>query len=120
MLSLTLHLRQCLASPLPRLHETIPGFGDTARRFRQLEAALGADPKGRAAGCRTEVDFCTARRKDAAVLTDLLAQGSIPERVTHYDTKIDNVLLDARTGAGMCVIDLDTVMPGLAIYDFGA
>lgn len=105
--------------PAPRLHETIPGFGDTAARLRQLEAALAADPLGRAAGCRAEIDFCLERGADAATLGDLLASGRIPERVAHYDTKIDNVLVDDASGKGLVVIDLDTVMPGLAVYDFG-
>jgi Ser/Thr protein kinase RdoA (MazF antagonist) len=105
--------------PPPRLHETIPSFGDTAHRFRQLERALEADSRGRAAGCREEVEFCLRRRADASTLTDLLESGRIPERVAHYDTKISNVLVDDSTGEGLCVIDLDTVMPGLAIYDFG-
>eukprot|EP00566_Odontella_aurita_P018277 CAMPEP_0113582112 /NCGR_PEP_ID=MMETSP0015_2-20120614/31711_1 /TAXON_ID=2838 /ORGANISM="Odontella" /LENGTH=334 /DNA_ID=CAMNT_0000486703 /DNA_START=98 /DNA_END=1099 /DNA_ORIENTATION=- /assembly_acc=CAM_ASM_000160 len=105
--------------PTPRLHETIPGFGDTAFRFEQFQAALKSDCKGRAGGCVAEIEFCLAREGDASVLTDLLRQGKIPERITHYDTKINNVMIDDSTGRGICVLDLDTVMPGVAMYDFG-
>lgn len=105
--------------PPPRLHETITGFGDTSFRFEQFEAAMKSDCKARAEGCKAEIDFCLARRKDASTLTDLLRSGNIPERITHYDTKINNVMIDNNTGRGICVIDLDTVMPGVAMYDFG-
>lgn len=105
--------------PGPRLHETIPAFHDTARRFEQFLAALEADSHGRAAGTRRETDFVLARRDDAGALTRLLESGALPERITHNDTKLNNVMLDDRTGRAVCVIDLDTVMPGLAVYDFG-
>ncbi|MBT3278071.1 MAG: aminoglycoside phosphotransferase family protein [Phycisphaerales bacterium] len=105
--------------PAPRLHETIPGFGDTGWRFEQFEQALAADVAGRAKECQAEIDFCLARKADANVLMNLLREKKIPERITHYDTKINNVLIDDATGKGLCVIDLDTVMPGVAMYDFG-
>ncbi len=105
--------------PEPRLHETIPGFGDTGWRFEQFETALAADPKDRAKDCQAEIEFCLARKSEASVLMDLLREKKIPERITHYDTKINNVLIDDVTGKGLCVIDLDTVMPGVAMYDFG-
>jgi len=81
--------------------------------------ALAADALGRAKDIAPEVAFIHAREKDCHVLLDLLAAGEIPLRVTHNDTKINNVLIDAATGKGICVIDLDTVMPGLSAYDFG-
>jgi hypothetical protein len=105
--------------PPPRLHETIPGFGDTELRFGQFQESLQKDAKGRAAECQAEIQFCLSREQDTSVLPNLLKEGRIPERTTHYDTKINNVLVDDETGRGLCVIDLDTVMPGLAIYDFG-
>ncbi|KAL3803188.1 hypothetical protein HJC23_003463 [Cyclotella cryptica] len=105
--------------PPPRLHETIPRFGDTSFRFEQFEEALKADVFHRAKDCSAEIEFALARRSDASKLTDMLTNGQIPERIAHYDSKINNVLFDITTGRGICVIDLDTVMPGLAIYDFG-
>ncbi|CAJ1958712.1 unnamed protein product [Cylindrotheca closterium] len=105
--------------PPPRLHETIPGFGDSAVRFDQFQAALSRDLHGRAKDCQPEIQFCLDREQESYILPKLLQDGKIPERITHYDTKIDNVLIDDATGKGLCVIDLDTVMPGLAIYDFG-
>jgi Ser/Thr protein kinase RdoA (MazF antagonist) len=111
--------RQLADLPPPRLHETIPGFHDTPHRLAQFRDALAADAAGRADGCRMEIDFALARADDAAVLVDLAARGRLPERTTHNDTKLNNVMIDDRTGEGLCVIDLDTVMPGLALYDFG-
>ena len=105
--------------PAPRLHETIAKFGDTSFRFEQFEDALKADVLNRAKDCKADIDFALSRRSDASTLTNMLANKQIPERVAHYDTKINNVLFDNKTGKGICVIDLDTVMPGLAIYDFG-
>eukprot|EP00980_Cylindrotheca_fusiformis_P028678 scaffold22635_cov134-Cylindrotheca_fusiformis.AAC.6 len=105
--------------PPPRLHETIPGFGDSSLRFRQFQEELNRDAKGRAIDCQKEIQFCLSREQDTTLLSNLLKEGRIPERTTHYDTKINNVLLEDETGRGLCVIDLDTVMPGLAIYDFG-
>mmetsp|Transcript_9750 Transcript_9750/g.16150 ORF Transcript_9750/g.16150 Transcript_9750/m.16150 type:complete len:391 (-) Transcript_9750:56-1228(-) len=105
--------------PPPRLHETIPHFGDTSFRFQQFEEALAADAVGRAGGCRAEIEFAQARRSDASKLGDMVRKGGMPERIAHFDTKINNILIDNASGSGLCVIDLDTVMPGLAIYDFG-
>ena len=101
------------------LHETIARFHDTPNRYANFEKALAADALGRAKDIAPEVAFIHAREKDCHVLLDLLAAGKIPLRVTHNDTKINNVLIDAATGKGICVIDLDTVMPGLSAYDFG-
>jgi len=101
--------------PAPRLHDTIPDFHNTRKRFEALEMAIAANTAGRLALCRAEVEFCLKRK---AIAGELLAAG-LPERVTHNDTKLNNVMLDEKTGEGVCVIDLDTVMPGLALYDFG-
>ena len=105
--------------PASTLHETIARFHDTPNRYANFEKALAADALGRAKDIAPEVAFIHAREKDCHTLLDLLAAGEIPLRVTHNDTKINNVPIDAATGKGICVIDLDTVMPGLSAYDFG-
>lgn len=105
--------------PASTLHETIARFHDTPNRYANFEKALAADALGRAKTIAPEIAFIHAREKDCHVLLDQLAAGEIPLRVTHNDTKINNVLLDEATGKGICVIDLDTVMPGLPAYDFG-
>lgn len=102
----------------PRLHETIPAFHDTPRRFAALVDAIETDPYNRAHEVRREIDFATTRQPLHSTLVDLQAAGKIPERITHNDTKLNNVML-TRAGEGICVIDLDTVMPGLVLYDFG-
>jgi hypothetical protein len=102
----------------PRLLETIPRFHDTPNRLANFEAALRADRCGRAAGARVEVDALLSRAPLARGLADLAAEGGLPERVVHNDTKINNVRF-AESGEAVCVIDLDTVMPGLALHDFG-
>ncbi len=105
--------------PEPRLFETIPNFHNTPKRFEAFEKALREDSAGRAASVQKEIEFFLSRGPIASVLLDENARGTIPERVTHNDTKLNNVMLDMTTGKGICVIDLDTVMPGLALYDFG-
>lgn len=105
--------------PGKRLHETIPGFHDTAKRFEAFKKALETDALNRACEVKEEIDFVLARESDTSVIVDLLASGGLPERVTHNDTKLNNVMIDDITGEGVCVIDLDTVMPGSALYDFG-
>jgi len=105
--------------PGPPLHETIPHFRDTRRRFRSLLEAIEADRLDRAAGTQPEIEFALKREHLAGTLEDLLAARTVPERIVHHDTKINNVLIDDRTGEGICVIDLDTVMPGTTLYDFG-
>jgi len=101
--------------PAPRLHDTIPDFHNTPKRFAAFEQSLAADVAGRASNASAEIEFALAHKHIASVLLD----AQLPERVTHNDTKFNNVLLDDQTGEGLCVIDLDTVMPGLALYDFG-
>ena len=105
--------------PAHTLFETIEKFHDTEDRLRRFKAAVQADVMGRAGGVRPEIDFVLAREPDCSVALEAQRAGKLPLRVTHNDTKLNNVLLDRRTGAAVCVIDLDTVMPGLAINDFG-
>lgn len=105
--------------PGPRLHETIPGFHDTPRRLEALRRSVALDAAGRVSTVCAEIDFALTRANEASSLTMLLAGGQIPERIVHNDTKLNNVLFDSTSGEALCVIDLDTVMPGLALYDFG-
>lgn len=105
--------------PADSLTETIAGFHDTKARFVAFEQAVEADVCHRAAEVQKEIQFVRDRYEVACILGDLLAQGKLPLRVTHNDTKSNNVLIDNVTGKGLCVIDLDTVMPGLAVNDFG-
>ncbi len=101
------------------LNETIPGFHDSRARFEKLRATAEADPLGRLKDALREWDFIREREDAVDVLLDLVARGEIPQRVTHNDTKLNNVLIDETTGEAVCVIDLDTVMPGISLYDFG-
>ncbi|MBA4387370.1 MAG: mucin desulfatase [Verrucomicrobia bacterium] len=111
--------KQLVDMPGGRLVETIPDFHNTPKRFDAFKKAVEADVKGRAKSCRSEMEFVKRHEEMTGRLVGLQAKGIIPERVTHNDTKINNVMLDDKTGEGICVIDLDTVMPGLALYDFG-
>lgn len=101
--------------PAPRLHDTIPNFHNTPKRFKALQDAISADVAGRAVLAKREIEFALAHEP----IVHVLMNAHLPERVTHNDTKFNNVMLDDATGEGICVIDLDTVMPGLAPYDFG-
>ena len=105
--------------PAATLHETIPRFHDTEDRLSKLKAAVAEDKLGRVKACREEIDFMLSREADCSVALQALREGKLPLRVTHNDTKLNNVLMDEKTGEGICIIDLDTVMPGLAINDFG-
>ena len=105
--------------PAETLHETIVDFHNTPVRYEQLDAAIKADPKGRVAEVKEEIEFAMARREEAGKVVRAIAEGKIPVRVTHNDTKLNNVMLDEKTGEGVCVVDLDTVMPGSLLYDFG-
>jgi hypothetical protein len=105
--------------PAPRLHETIPNFHNTLIRLKALHEAIAADVCNRAADARGDIAFVERRAAQCGRLLERHARGEIPERITHNDTKLNNVMLDDATGEGVCVIDLDTVMPGLALYDFG-
>ena len=105
--------------PADTLHETIKGFHDTKARFDVFKKAVADDVCGRAASVQKEIDFYLAHEELANVFGDMLAKGEVPLRVTHNDTKLNNVMIDDVTRKGICVIDLDTVMPGLAMNDFG-
>lgn len=105
--------------PAETLHETIVDFHNTKVRYDQFRTALANDKAGRAASVQDEIKFVLDRECDAGVVVDAIAEGRIPLRVTHNDTKLNNVLLDEKTGEGVCVIDLDTVMPGSLLYDYG-
>ena len=101
------------------IKESIPDFHNTPKRYQNLEASAAADVKGRLAACTAEMELVRSWAPEFSRLTDMQARGEIPTRITHNDTKINNVMLDAETDAAVCVIDLDTVMPGLVLYDFG-
>lgn len=103
----------------PRLHETIAGFHDMEKRYAAFDAALAADASGRAKDVKPEIDFMRANRERGCVLIRALREGRIPERICHNDTKMNNILIDELGGEGLCVTDLDTVMPGTPLYDFG-
>jgi len=105
--------------PAEQLHETIPNFHHTPKRFEALIEAVENDTQNRARFVGEEIEFVKARTEDTPVLVDFIRQGKLPLRVTHNDTKFNNVLIDNKTGEGVCVVDLDTVMPGLSLYDFG-
>ena len=105
--------------PAETLYETIKNFHYTPARYESFLRAVEADVKGRKAVCEEEIRFVTDRKADTHKLTDLIADGVLPLRVTHNDTKLNNVLFDINTDKGICVIDLDTIMPGLSLYDFG-
>jgi hypothetical protein len=102
-----------------RLNETIPDFHNTTKRLAALKAAIRANPFGRAKRCEPEIQFALENEAIACHLLALHRRGLIPERVTHNDTKISNVLICDQSKLGICVVDLDTVMPGLSLYDFG-
>lgn len=105
--------------PADTLHETIPDFHHTKKRYERFLAVVEEDALGRAAEVAEEIAFVKAREQDMSVIVEALLQGEIPLRVTHNDTKLNNVLMDKDSGKGICVIDLDTVMPGSSLYDFG-
>ena len=105
--------------PADTLHETITDFHNTPVRFCQLKSAIDNNKSGRLDSVKAEVEFALKREAECACVVEKIAEGKIPLRVTHNDTKLNNVLLDEETGVGVCVIDLDTVMPGSLLYDFG-
>ena len=105
--------------PAHTLFETIPEFHNTIDRYRQLKESIAADEAGRLAGVKADIDFLMEREELGCTLQRLRESGELPLRVTHNDTKLNNVLLDKETRTSLCVLDLDTVMPGLSLYDFG-
>lgn len=114
------HFQAMLADyPAETLHETIPDFHNTAKRYKDFEKAVEENVCGRAAEVAEEIAFVRARKDEMSLLHELLAKGELPLRVTHNDTKLNNIMLDPKTHKAVCVIDLDTVMPGLSVHDFG-
>lgn len=105
--------------PIETLHDTIPNFHNTKKRLKDFFEAVERDECGRAASVAEEIEFFRRRIKDAAYLLDMQEAGLLPTRVTHNDTKYNNIMIDDATGEALCVIDLDTVMPGLSAYDYG-
>ena len=105
--------------PSETLFETIPFFHDTYKRYLALEKAIEENKAGRREEVRSEIEFIRRREADTKKLTSLIETGELPIRVTHNDTKLNNILFDEKTDEGICIIDLDTVMPGLSLYDFG-
>ncbi len=105
--------------PADTLVETIPEFHNTVFRYGTFRNSIAADPKGRVASVQDEIDFILKRAEAAGTLQRMRENGELPLRVTHNDTKLNNVLLDKQTRKSLCVLDLDTVMPGLSVYDFG-
>lgn len=111
--------KQLADFPVEILHETIPNFHNTASRFADFQKAVAEGDQARIALAQAEIAFALERKEDTSVLTTLLSEGKLPLRVTHNDTKLNNILFDADTHKALCIIDLDTVMPGLSLYDFG-
>ena len=105
--------------PADTLHETIPNFHNTPDRYRQLHKAMDEDACDRLQYVQKEIDFIMEREREAGTIQHMLESGELPLRVTHNDTKLNNVLLDMRTRKALCVLDLDTVMPGSSLFDFG-
>ncbi|MBN2051474.1 MAG: aminoglycoside phosphotransferase family protein [Spirochaetales bacterium] len=105
--------------PIERLHETIPDFHNTKKRFEQFITAVEKDNVNHARRVKDEIDFVIRRESDTATLVDLIAGGKLSPRVAHNDTKFNNMMIDDATGECVCLVDLDTVMPGLYLYDFG-
>lgn len=105
--------------PVDLLHETIPDFHNTAKRYEEFLQVLKKDPVGRAKDISAEIDFLMTRGEETSILVDMIESGKLPLRVTHNDTKFNNIMIDNETNEGIAVIDLDTVMPGLSLYDFG-
>ena len=105
--------------PAEKLHETIPNFHNTPDRYRAFHETLTRDPMHRAAQVQPEIEFALARQAEMAALQNALDAGELPLRVTHNDTKLNNVLFDAKTRKALCVLDLDTVMPGSSLYAYG-
>ena len=111
--------RQLDDYPASTLHEIIPDFHNTKKRMEDFKAYVKADKMGRAAEVEDEIRFALSKEPMCSYITDGLKMGRFKTRVTHNDTKISNVLMDADSGEGVCIIDLDIVMPGSILYDFG-
>ncbi|MCR5150294.1 MAG: aminoglycoside phosphotransferase family protein [Clostridiales bacterium] len=105
--------------PIETLNETIPNFHNTVSRLADFKKAVEDDISGRKVNVPDEIEFFLSREKDCGVVTSMLDSGALPVRVTHNDTKLNNIMFDNDTNEGICVVDLDTVMPGSSLYDFG-
>lgn len=105
--------------PMDTLHETIKDFHNTPKRLEALVNSVKMDTAGRVSQVKEEIEFALSRKADAEIVLNLYKEGLIPLRVTHNDTKLNNILFDEKTGDSICVIDLDTIMPGFSLYDFG-
>lgn len=101
------------------VYETIPDFHNTRKRYNDFMEAVKKDKCGRVNDVKSEIDFIMTRSQEMGILVDLLGEGKLPLRVTHNDTKFNNIMIDDKTGEAICLIDLDTVMPGLSLYDYG-
>lgn len=112
---------QCLLADYPadQLTETIPNFHNTPVRFETFEKAVEEDVMGRAGSVRREIQFVRERREEMGLALRLKAEGKLPVRVSHNDTKLNNIMIDDATGQALCIIDLDTIMPGFSIFDYG-
>ena len=111
--------KMLLDFPAEELHDTIPNFHNTKKRFYDFVAAVAEDKAERVKTVEKEIDFFFDRRKMMSEIVEMIEKGEIPLRVTHNDTKMNNVMLDEESGKALCVIDLDTVMAGSALYDYG-
>ena len=111
--------QQLVDFPADTLQETIPHFHDTPDRYRIFRETLALDPMGRAKDVAEEIAFVLAREEKAGRLAALRAEGALPLRVTHNDTKLNNVMFRTDDRTPLCVMDLDTTMPGLSAYDYG-
>ena len=105
--------------PAVKLYEVIPDFHNTVNRYALFHEAITRNAAGRVSYCKREIDFYLSREQEAGCIVDLLKSGQLPLRVTHNDTKLNNVMLDYKTRKALCIIDLDTTMPGSALYDYG-
>lgn len=111
--------RQLSGYPAEELEETIPDFHNTPVRLERLRQAVTEDALGRAASVQKEIQFAFERAAGAGIAMDLQKEGKLPLRVTHNDTKLNNIMIDDSTGQALCIIDLDTIIPGFSIFDFG-
>lgn len=111
--------KELIDLPEPRLNTVIPDFHNSIIRFNEFQAAVSEDKLNRAKDIKEEIDFINKNEESCKILVELLEKGDLPERITHNDTKLNNVMIDIKTGEAICIIDLDTLMPGLVHYDFG-
>ena len=112
---------QCLLADFPAsdLTETIPDFHNTPMRFKAFEEAVAQDKMGRASEVEKEIQFVREREKEMGLALAMQKDGLLPLRVSHNDTKLNNIMIDDTTGEALCIIDLDTIMPGFSIFDYG-